>query len=134
MNTNYNPSQKLIYYFNKSEKTLYVKSSILVFIKPTEYLEKLNTPSLVNHTATTIQYVVKPSGTPINSFTEKILLKDNINYKELISERFSNFINQKIKEGNEFIFFTIIDQMALTPKFDDIEYSISLIGRFRYIK
>jgi len=67
-------------------------------------------------------------------FTITFILKDGIDYKELISDKFSYYINSKIAKGNEFIFYTMIDQMALTPKFDAIEYTISLIGRFRYIK
>ena len=83
MDTNYNPIQKLNFYFKKSEGKLYVKSSIIVSIKPTEYLEKYNTPSLVNSSATIIQYLAISDGAPINIFTEKILLKENVSFNEV---------------------------------------------------
>jgi hypothetical protein len=78
MTTNYSPIQTLIFLYNRTNKILYVRSNIIVRIKPNEYLQKYNVPDLASHAATIIQYHVIADGQPKPTFEELIPLLTNV--------------------------------------------------------
>lgn len=76
MSTNYSPFQTLIFLYNRTDHTLYLRSNILVKIITNEYLQKFNVPSLGS--ATIIQYHVQADGQPKPTYEEKIPLLTDV--------------------------------------------------------
>jgi hypothetical protein len=64
----------------------------------------------------------------------KFVLKEKLNYGVLLISNLINEINSKIENGYTFYFYTIIDLLSIVPTFDDINYTLTIIGRFKYEK
>jgi hypothetical protein len=64
----------------------------------------------------------------------KFVLKEKLNYGVLLISNLINEINSKIENGYTFYFYTIIDLLSVVPTFDDVNYTLTIIGRFKYEK